>query len=431
MDTPGTPNPLCACGCGFEVALPNNRYIQGHAGAIRLTEDERRELKKMLGGSRVSSYKIAARFGRSQAQVLNWRERGVPEQRPAPRVLREEDLERSAAAKRGSQAVTSGSPLGQGEEGEVRVSRTTHRGGDPERRQSLCKSCATKFVSIRSNQRYCSTRCRRRERRHRRQLTPHGLARRRERDRKRYAANPMKYRQRAKRSAADPNKGQERLARRRELARKRRAADPEKYRAYERKYGAAHPDRHERYYAAHREKYQESSMKRYVAHREEINEKRRKRYAANPEKRREPERKRRSAHREELNEKRRKRYAANPEKHREYDRKRYAANPENRRAISRKSYHARREEIRERVRRMRADQRRNLADAERLRAVLADLPSKPLAWQRAVPFLLANPALSNEKIQILAGMTLSKETMRTMLREYGLPARKGGRRKSS
>jgi IS30 family transposase len=98
MDTPGTPNPLCACGCGFEVALPNNRYIQGHAGAIRLTEDERRELKKMLG-ARVSSYKIAARFGRSQAQVLNWRERGVPEQRPAPRVLRKEDLERIAAVK--------------------------------------------------------------------------------------------------------------------------------------------------------------------------------------------------------------------------------------------------------------------------------------------------------------------------------------------
>jgi hypothetical protein len=41
------------------------------------------------------------------------------------------------------------------------VSRTTHRGGDPERRQSLCKSCATTFVAIRSNQRYCSARCRR------------------------------------------------------------------------------------------------------------------------------------------------------------------------------------------------------------------------------------------------------------------------------
>jgi hypothetical protein len=98
MDKPGTPNPLCACGCGFEVGLPHNRYIQGHVNAIRLTPDERRELKKMLA-DRVSSYKIAARFGRSQAQVLNWRERGVPEQRPAAQVLRKEDLERIAAAK--------------------------------------------------------------------------------------------------------------------------------------------------------------------------------------------------------------------------------------------------------------------------------------------------------------------------------------------
>ena len=35
MANPGTPNPPCACGCGFEVALPRNRYIQGHAGAVR------------------------------------------------------------------------------------------------------------------------------------------------------------------------------------------------------------------------------------------------------------------------------------------------------------------------------------------------------------------------------------------------------------
>jgi hypothetical protein len=47
----------------------------------------------------VSSYKIAARFHRSPSQVLNWRERGVPEQKPARRVLRKEELERIAAAK--------------------------------------------------------------------------------------------------------------------------------------------------------------------------------------------------------------------------------------------------------------------------------------------------------------------------------------------
>jgi hypothetical protein len=116
MDNLETPNPSCACGCGFEVALPHNRYIQGHAGAIRLTEDERRELKKMLA-ARVSSYKIAARFGRSQAQVLNWRERGVPEQRPAPRVLRKEDLERIAAAKEARRRLRVEAALGRGKEG--------------------------------------------------------------------------------------------------------------------------------------------------------------------------------------------------------------------------------------------------------------------------------------------------------------------------
>jgi DNA-binding CsgD family transcriptional regulator len=98
MDNSGTPNPPCVCGCGFEVALPHNRYIQGHAGAVRLTKEQREELNKMLADG-VSSYKIAARFGRSPSQVLNWRERGVPEQKPARRVLRKEELERIAAAK--------------------------------------------------------------------------------------------------------------------------------------------------------------------------------------------------------------------------------------------------------------------------------------------------------------------------------------------
>jgi hypothetical protein len=218
-----------------------------------------------------------------------------------------------------------------------------------------CKNCRTKFVKIRSNQRYCSARCRRRERRHRRQLTPHGLARRRERNRKRYAANPEKYRERAKRSAADPEKRPERLARRRELDRKRRAANPERYRTYERRYNAAHPGRHQRYYAANPEKYRQYGRERLATHREEINEKRRKRYAANPEQRKKKNHEWYTAHREEVKEKRRKRRAANPEKERERDRKRYAANPGKRRAISRKTYHAHREEIRERVQKQRTE----------------------------------------------------------------------------
>jgi hypothetical protein len=37
-----------------------------------------------------------------------------------------------------------------------------------------CKSCGAKFVKIRRNQRYCSARCRRRDKRHRRQATPRG-----------------------------------------------------------------------------------------------------------------------------------------------------------------------------------------------------------------------------------------------------------------
>ncbi|MGH9545322.1 MAG: LexA family protein [Terriglobales bacterium] len=37
-----------------------------------------------------------------------------------------------------------------------------------------CKSCGAKFVKIRPNQRYCSARCRAREKRRRREATPHG-----------------------------------------------------------------------------------------------------------------------------------------------------------------------------------------------------------------------------------------------------------------
>jgi IS30 family transposase len=88
---PSTPNQLCACGCGHEVALPWNKYIQGHAHAIRLTDEERRELKRMLAAGE-SSYKIGARFGRSNATVLQWKERGIPEQKPAENVVRREDL---------------------------------------------------------------------------------------------------------------------------------------------------------------------------------------------------------------------------------------------------------------------------------------------------------------------------------------------------
>ena len=87
-----TPNPFCACGCGYEVALPWNKYIQGHFGAIHLTEAERRELKKMLDAGE-SSYKIAAKFDRSQAQVLNWRDFGIPERKPADKVMRKEIIE--------------------------------------------------------------------------------------------------------------------------------------------------------------------------------------------------------------------------------------------------------------------------------------------------------------------------------------------------
>lgn len=65
--------------------------------------------------------------------------------------------------------------------------------------------------------------------------------------------------------------------------------------------------------------------------------------------------------------------------------------------------------------------RANLAEGERPKATLADLPNKPLAWQRSVPILLANPDLSNVNIQILAGVTLSKETIRTIRRTYGIP----------
>lgn len=86
-----TPNPPCRCGCGHEVALPWNKFIQGHANAIRLSVEQRRELEKMLADG-VPSYKIGAKFGRSAATVMQWRERGVPEQQPATNVVRREDL---------------------------------------------------------------------------------------------------------------------------------------------------------------------------------------------------------------------------------------------------------------------------------------------------------------------------------------------------
>lgn len=94
----GTPNPICACGCGYEVALPWNKFIQGHANAIRLTDAARAELNKMLQDGE-SSYKIAAKFGRSQAQVVNWKWSGVPVQKPAERILRREVIEKLAALK--------------------------------------------------------------------------------------------------------------------------------------------------------------------------------------------------------------------------------------------------------------------------------------------------------------------------------------------
>jgi hypothetical protein len=70
----------------------------------------------------------------------------------------------------------------------------------------------------------------------------------------------------------------------------------------------------------------------------------------------------------------------------------------------------------------------SVAEARRLKELLADLSSKPIAWQRAVPILLANPDLSNERIQTLAAVTLSKETIRKMRRAYGLPPTKGIRK---
>lgn len=45
---------------------------------------------------------------------------------------------------------------------------------DTPRTRRGCKSCGSKFVKIRPNQRYCSARCRAREKRRRREATPHG-----------------------------------------------------------------------------------------------------------------------------------------------------------------------------------------------------------------------------------------------------------------
>ena len=45
---------------------------------------------------------------------------------------------------------------------------------DRQRSKRGCQSCGTKFAKIRPNQRYCSARCRRREKAHRREATSHG-----------------------------------------------------------------------------------------------------------------------------------------------------------------------------------------------------------------------------------------------------------------
>ena len=87
----GKPNPFCACGCGYEVALPWNKFIQGHARATQLTDVQRAEAKRMLAAG-VPTYQIAAKFGCSQPTVLNWKKRGLLAPKPAARVIRKEEL---------------------------------------------------------------------------------------------------------------------------------------------------------------------------------------------------------------------------------------------------------------------------------------------------------------------------------------------------
>lgn len=63
-------NPLCACGCGVQVKMPQNKYILGHAGIMRrkMTADSVTKAREMLKEG-VSQSKVAAHFGVSQSTI--------------------------------------------------------------------------------------------------------------------------------------------------------------------------------------------------------------------------------------------------------------------------------------------------------------------------------------------------------------------------
>jgi hypothetical protein len=87
------PNPMCACGCGYEVALPWNKYIQGHFGAVRLDRSVSRKVVEMLHRGE-STYKIARIVGRTPSTVLMWRQAGtIPQQKRARAIFRSDYIE--------------------------------------------------------------------------------------------------------------------------------------------------------------------------------------------------------------------------------------------------------------------------------------------------------------------------------------------------
>lgn len=95
-----TPNPLCGCGCGYEVARPWNRYIHGHyskRGVRKISIEDVIAIRKARRKG-VSGYKLARLYDVSPAWIYVVTEFGVKQHvsEYARSILRREDLDEIA-----------------------------------------------------------------------------------------------------------------------------------------------------------------------------------------------------------------------------------------------------------------------------------------------------------------------------------------------
>jgi hypothetical protein len=89
-------NPLCQCGCGREVRLPTNKYVQGHVSfRLRKLTDEQVVIARRLRDHGLSQAKVAKLLGTTQTTICYRVDGGlyVSPEKHSHEVITEADLE--------------------------------------------------------------------------------------------------------------------------------------------------------------------------------------------------------------------------------------------------------------------------------------------------------------------------------------------------